>query len=220
MYWSQERARARHDLPHGLRSIGHCCFELSVLIHLRRQCMWNTCEHSPQTGDRTSRCQLECLDHEWRGEADCAAVGKAIRPPPAPRGRNRDLLSGHPSPGVLQSGQHPSYPTLQIPHTSSSSFSSSSSSSPSASPPPEVWPGPASGRDVGGLRFHRQCATASNLLTVTFIALLDRPGRTGSEAERAGGAECGGCLGARISVEGKIGRWIARTWPRRQRLEP
>lgn len=36
--------------PHGLRSIGHCCFEDSVSIHLRRQCMWKMCVHSPHTG--------------------------------------------------------------------------------------------------------------------------------------------------------------------------
>lgn len=35
--------------PHGRRSIGHCWFDAAVPIHFKRQCMWNTCVHSPQT---------------------------------------------------------------------------------------------------------------------------------------------------------------------------
>lgn len=37
------------SLLQGLRSIGHCCFDAAVPIHFSRQCIWNTCVHSPQT---------------------------------------------------------------------------------------------------------------------------------------------------------------------------
>lgn len=36
-------------LPHVRRSIGHCCLDAAVPIHLRRQCMWKTWLHSPHT---------------------------------------------------------------------------------------------------------------------------------------------------------------------------
>jgi hypothetical protein len=39
----------KHDEPQGLRSMGHCCLLAAVPIHFSKQCMWKTCEHSPQT---------------------------------------------------------------------------------------------------------------------------------------------------------------------------
>lgn len=41
-------AQGRHS-PHGLLSIGHCCFDADVPIHLSKQCIWNICVHSPHT---------------------------------------------------------------------------------------------------------------------------------------------------------------------------
>lgn len=46
------QGEGERSVPHGLRSIGHCCLDESVLIHLRRQCMWKTWVHSPQTAWR------------------------------------------------------------------------------------------------------------------------------------------------------------------------
>jgi hypothetical protein len=46
------------DAPHVRRSMGHCCFDAGVPIHLRRQCIWKTCVHSPHTvyrGQRAAR---------------------------------------------------------------------------------------------------------------------------------------------------------------------
>lgn len=42
---------SRRNSPHGRLSKGHCCLLDSVSIHLRRQCMWKTWVHSPQTGE-------------------------------------------------------------------------------------------------------------------------------------------------------------------------
>ncbi len=163
--WRAEGVKS--SLPHGLRSIGHCCFELSVFIHLSRQCVWNTWLHSPQTNQARSESKLPVGSRSRRGSSYPTWCGWEGHPGGLRPAGTGYLLSGHPSPGVLQSGQHPSYATRQIPQTSSSSSSDDSSSSPSCRP--WFWNGAAPERDVGGLRFHRHSATASNLLTVTFI---------------------------------------------------
>ena len=88
------------DAPHGLLSIGHWCFEAAVPIHFKRQCIWKTCVHSPQTIWKSE-------DRTWRSRVYS--------------------LKGQSSPGILHEGQHPSYGTRQMPQTSISPSSSTSS---------------------------------------------------------------------------------------------
>jgi hypothetical protein len=98
----------RGHVPQGRLSIGHCPFEDSVSIHLMRQCIWKTCVQAPQTV-HTQRQQL------------ASVVSR-----PDAYARNRDVLRGQSSPGILQSGQVLSNASRQIPQTSSSSSDSSS----------------------------------------------------------------------------------------------
>jgi hypothetical protein len=44
-----KKEKSRIYSPHVRRSMGHCCFDGAVSIHLTRQCIWNTWLHSPQT---------------------------------------------------------------------------------------------------------------------------------------------------------------------------
>ncbi len=46
---SEPHRERRINVPHGLRSIGHCCLDDAVPIHWSKQCIWKTCVHSPHT---------------------------------------------------------------------------------------------------------------------------------------------------------------------------
>ena len=143
-------ARGRHS-PHGLLSIGHCCFDADVPIHLSKQCIWNICVHSPHTKSaikqRGTRAHMRVLKIN---------TARAVAQRKKEKEKKKTQLSGQSSPGILQEGQHPSNDTRHIPHTSPSSSSSAS--------PLLTFP------DSDSLPMsQRHWATAFQCLTVTFM---------------------------------------------------
>jgi hypothetical protein len=98
-----KKEKSRIYSPHVRRSMGHCCFDGAVSIHLTRQCIWNTWLHSPQTVSNHPNISYHIMSFATQRVS---------------------ALSGHSSPGILHAGQHASNATRQIPHTSPSSSSS------------------------------------------------------------------------------------------------